>query len=376
MSRLPDLTQCEAEPIHIPGSVQPHGVLLALEGPTHLVTQASANTLELLGLAAQTLLGHELAAVLGDELCSQVTKALAVCRTLPQERAVFSWQSPGVRPFTTYVHTSGPTTVLELLPSALQPLPSDDDREVEVRAFKLVHARTDVVAKCAEAARWVRQLTGYDRVMVYRFHDDWHGEVIAESLREGLEPYLGLHYPASDIPAQARALYVSSPTRMIVDVDHRPSPLVPPVSRRPLDLSGSMLRSVSPIHLEYLSNMGVKATLVASLLREGKLWGLISCQHTTALMPPRWVRQFVDCLAQDLSSQITAVEEVSARQRATALKRSRDSLIAAMREGARCSPRHASRARLASRPSRSGTGWWPCSPRAWLTTTTTCCTWC
>ncbi|WP_170852384.1 SpoIIE family protein phosphatase [Blastococcus sp. DSM 46786] len=129
-------------------------------------------------------------------------------------------------------------------------------------------------------ARDVRALTGFDRVMVYRFDAEWNGEVIAEDRRADLEPLLGLWFPASDIPAQARALYATNWMRLIPDATYRPVPLEPPtVGGRTLDLSGAMLRSVSPVHLEYLANMGVGASMSVSLVDRGKLWGLIACHH-------------------------------------------------------------------------------------------------
>ena len=131
-------------------------------------------------------------------------------------------------------------------------------------------------------ARAVRALTGFDRVMVYRYDADYNGEVVAEAKRADLNSFLGLHYPASDIPAQARALYEKNWIRLISDVDYAPAPIEPadhPATGAPLDLTYSTLRSVSPIHLEYLRNMGVRASMSISLLRDDKLWGLIACHH-------------------------------------------------------------------------------------------------
>ncbi len=130
------------------------------------------------------------------------------------------------------------------------------------------------------AAREMRGLTGFDRVMVYRFAHDGSGEVIAESARGGLESYLGLHYPASDIPRQARILYERNWLRIIPDISATPAAVEPGlIAGRPLDLSMSVLRSVSPIHIEYLQNMGVGASMSVSILRDGKLWGLFACHH-------------------------------------------------------------------------------------------------
>src|SRR5918997_1321103 len=134
----------------------------------------------------------------------------------------------------------------------------------------------------ASLARDVRALTGFDRVMVYRFDPEWTGEVVAEDRRAELEPFHGLRYPASDIPAQARALYATNWLRLIPDARYTASPLVPPLNPLtggPVDLSGSILRSVSPVHLEYLANMGVLASMSVSLIDRGRLWGLIACHH-------------------------------------------------------------------------------------------------
>jgi light-regulated signal transduction histidine kinase (bacteriophytochrome) len=143
-------------------------------------------------------------------------------------------------------------------------------------------SRTDGHSERLEQpAREVRALTGFDRVMVYRFDQDGAGEVIAESARSGIDSYLGQRYPASDIPRQARQLYERNWLRIIADVNAEPSPIEPPLDRqgRPLDLSMSTLRSVSAIHIEYLQNMGVQASMSVSILREGRLWGLFACHH-------------------------------------------------------------------------------------------------
>jgi len=131
------------------------------------------------------------------------------------------------------------------------------------------------------AANLIRDITGFDRVMIYQFDKDWNGEIIAEACADNIEPYLGLHFPASDIPSQARELFKSSRIRQISDALYEPSALVARGDGRAIDLGRSSLRSVSPIHIEYLENMGVSSTLVGSLLVEGALWGLLSCQHKT-----------------------------------------------------------------------------------------------
>ena len=163
---------------------------------------------------------------------------------------------------------------------------------------------------CAVAAREVKQLAGYDRVMVYRFHPDWHGEVVAEEAGPGLEPFLGLHYPASDIPHQARKLYRLNQLRMIGDIDYLPVPILRTAGSELLDLSLSGLRSVSPIHLEYLRNMGVQATLTISLISGDRLWGMIACHHYSPRFIGPQVQSSCRTLAQVLGLRVVAQESL------------------------------------------------------------------
>ncbi|AUB82560.1 hypothetical protein THSYN_17490 [Candidatus Thiodictyon syntrophicum] len=333
---LADLSQCDAEPIHIPGSIQPHGVLLVLQGPRLRITQTSPTCQSLLGIAAAELLGRDLATVLGPALADAVGQALERYRELPHAPSSFDWQPPlGGQAFVGYVHRSDPFTILEL---EAAPADASDALTQAVLGFSAVHDEPVLLEKLRIAAALFRRLTGYDRVMIYRFDPDWHGEVVAEARRDDLEPYLGLHFPASDIPVQARRLYLINPTRVIVDVDYCPSPLVPtldPVTGLALDLSRSLLRSVSPVHLEYLRNMGVRATLTTSLCREGRLWGLIACHHDSPRRVSNAIRQIADWLGQDLATQIGLKEEISRRHAATALEACRGRIMTAMRQGAR-----------------------------------------
>jgi light-regulated signal transduction histidine kinase (bacteriophytochrome) len=168
---------------------------------------------------------------------------------------------------------------------------------------------------CRVATEEVRRTTGYDRVMVYRFLPDDSGCVVAESTVFGLEPFLGLHYPASDIPAQARAMFLENWLRIIADVDAPAAPLVPPLdpaTGAPLDMRQSMLRAVSPIHLQYLRNMGVAATMTISVVRGGRLWGLIACHHRTPRHVPRHLRSVCDLFGQMFSLRLDACEHAAA----------------------------------------------------------------
>lgn len=347
-----DLRQCDAEPIHLPGSIQPHGVLLALHGPELRITQASATSRVLLGVAVEELLGRELATAFvssagagpSAELAERVREALLHWRSLPDAPASFSWCVPGDESaagstlYEGHVHESEALVVLELELASAGPSVATAALSWAVLASRRVRAQTELGAKLQTAAESVRELTGYDRVMVYRFHDDWHGEVVAEAAHAELEPYLGLHYPASDIPAQARRMYLVSATRVIVTIDYAASPLLPtvnPVTGRGLDLSRSVLRSVSPVHLEYLRNMGVGATMTASLVVDGRLWGLVSCHHHGPHPVPAGVRDVVDWISRELATQIALTEAGQSRRRAAQLKRCREDLAFAVRGGAR-----------------------------------------
>ncbi|RZK99000.1 MAG: GAF domain-containing protein, partial [Pedobacter sp.] len=163
---------------------------------------------------------------------------------------------------------------------------------------------------CHSVATEIRALTGYDRVMVYRFDKEYNGEIFAESKVDEHEPFLGLHYPHTDIPLQARQLYIKNLLRLIVDIDYTPVPIFTKenATNESLDLSHSTLRSVSPIHVQYLKNIGVEATLTISLLHEGKLWGLIACHHYSVKYLDHYTRITAQLQGHFLTSQIQVRE--------------------------------------------------------------------
>jgi chemotaxis family two-component system sensor kinase Cph1 len=262
---------CAAEPIHVPGSIQPHGVLIAARGDSLTIVEVSANCASLLGRQPSDVLGLPLSSVL----------------RLPDTLAL-SGDMYDVNPWQTEV-LSGPVDVVfhrvaDLLIAELEPADTGDvPWHLSVRAaVQRLQDAASAEALMSVLVAEVAHITGLDRVMVYRFDAEWNGEVLAEQRRSDLEPFLGLRYPASDIPPQARALYVRNWLRMIPDVAYIPSPLLRAesvVPEQPLDLSLSVLRSVSPVHLQYLANMGVAASMSVSLVVEGSLWGLVACHH-------------------------------------------------------------------------------------------------
>jgi light-regulated signal transduction histidine kinase (bacteriophytochrome) len=267
------LLNCADEPIAIPGAIQPHGVLLAVTEPDLAVVVASANAAELFGGAVSGL---------GDVLTDG---------DLGRLRDGLAGDLAQLNPLTVRIGGGDVDLVLHradgLLIAEFEPVAGAEQAGAAWhRRLPAVLQRlsaTDTLEELtAVLARDVRAVTGFDRVMVYRFDPEWNGEVIAEDRRPDLEPFFGLRYPASDIPAQARALYATNWMRIIPDATYTRVPLDPPanpLTGRPLDLSGAMLRSVSPVHLEYLANMGVVSSMSVSLIDRGTLWGLIACHH-------------------------------------------------------------------------------------------------
>jgi len=274
-----DLTNCDREPIHILGAVQHFGFLIAVTREW-IIAHASDNAVAFLGLGADDLIGQPFTQVFDGHAIHEIRGRLQIMRGADAVERVFNLPlRPGGEPFDVAVHYSGDLLVIEA-----EPTRSDSSLEAAsaVRSMaNRVGERKTLDDLFHEAARQVRALTEFDRVMVYRFDQDGAGEVVAESVRPGIGSFLGQRYPASDIPQQARALYERNWLRIIADVN-APTPAIRPAlgpSGEPLDLSMSMLRAVSPIHIEYLRNMGVAASLSISILRQGRLWGLIACHH-------------------------------------------------------------------------------------------------
>ena len=302
-----DLSQCEREPIHLLGGIQPHGVLLAFTEPGLRLAMVSANSEALLGRPPRALVGQPLAEVLPPASLAIVTQALAQPTTTGD---LVRLEAAG-RVFTGLVHRSGGLAVLELEPEGAQGSSEEDSLAAVHRLLSPLTQARGPLGLLQAAADAVRGLIGFDRVMVYRFDADWHGEVVAESLAKGVDGFMGRHFPASDIPAQARALYTRNTLRLIADARARPVPLVPevlPGVGRPLDLSGAALRSVSPVHLEYLANMGVAASFSISLVKDGQLWGLIACHHSEPRCLSPATRRACDVLARLLALQLGTEE--------------------------------------------------------------------
>jgi len=316
-----DLTNCERELIHLAGSIQPHGVLLVLEEATLTIRQASMNAVSLLGRSVETLLGAELESI-SPTLVQQV-RALLLGHSL--DRPVpfrYRHESGDDRPLDVegLIHRVPSQGIIVELESVAELL-NEHDIDAIPRRLQQIIARiagaTPVDALCNTMAEVIKDLIGYDRVMVYRFDPDGHGEIVAEAREAHLEPYLGLHYPSSDIPQRARDLYLRNRVRVLADTGDSPVPIVPrlsPATETDLDMSMSVLRSLSPIHIEYLRNMGVTGTLVASLMKDGRLWGLLSCHHYAPRRLPYQLRAACELLCEVFSTRLAALEAAAVAQ--------------------------------------------------------------
>jgi len=307
-----DLTNCDREPIHILGAIQPFGFLLAIS-PDWMVRHASENAAEYLGSPVE--LGAPAAALLGEPATGSIRRHIQRLRDAEAVERIFAVPvGANKTPMDLAVHRSGASIVIEGEPTIVE---DEFDAASVVRAtIGRLQKHRSIVSMSQEAARQVRALTGFDRVMVYRFDEAGAGEVIAEAARADLERFLGLHYPASDIPRQARALYLRNWLRIIPDIGATPSQVKPYADPQgvPLDLSHSKLRSVSPIHIEYLQNMGVGASMSVSIIVRGKLWGLFACHHYSERRVSYARRTAAELYGQMFSLLLESLERETAAQ--------------------------------------------------------------
>jgi len=277
-----DLTACDREPIRFPGSIQPHGFLLTLT-PALAVLQASANLLDWAGLAADAAIGRPLQEVLGVDAAARLGPELAAGTVGPRPFYLGTVTLANGKHFDVAAHAHDQLTIVEF--EAVQRSRTADFRHLYplLGDFLLKVNDASTIESLAQlAARHTRAVTGFGRVMIYQFDRDGHGHVLAEARDAAYHAYLGQRFPASDVPRQARELYALSRIRLIQDANYTPSPLVPamnPVTGAANDLSFASLRSVSPVHLQYMRNMGTLASMSVSLMVKGKLWGLISCHN-------------------------------------------------------------------------------------------------
>ncbi|WP_308993867.1 ATP-binding protein [Mariniflexile litorale] len=299
---LVTLTNCEHEPIHIPGSIQPHGFLIGLTMAWN-IDFCSDNISSFIDISLSEVIGKHFDTIFGTEAHRIIQDFI----TNEKKLSVFPLEMDLLdNTFQLTIHKSDDIYVLECEPTFLEKENLVDVYAQTMTFLSHMNSSTSLKGLCGFVAEGIRQITGYDRVMIYRFDDQYNGEVYAENCREDLEPFLGLHYPHTDIPVQARALYLKNQLRFIVDIGYTPVPIftTDDDENKNLDLSLSILRSTSPIHVEYLKNMGVGATLTISLIHEGRLWGLIACHHYSVKNISPEVRLAAKLQGQFITSQI------------------------------------------------------------------------
>lgn len=314
--RQVDLSSCADEPIHIPGSIQPHGALLFFQDDGQLEGW-SGNVPALLGVVPQ--LGASYTALALPQAAVEAIADCIAARDDEDAAPLAAGLTIGEAEYDCVVHAQHGRILAEF---ELRETSSEEVSRFAIKAHGLIdrlRRQKTIDALLASAVQQVREFTGFDRVMAYRFRPDDSGDVVAESRRDDLVPYLGQRYPAGDIPAQARRLYTLNTLRVIADMDYNAVPLHGAPGAAPLDMSFAVLRSVSPVHVEYLKNMHVRASMSVSIVINGRLWGLIACHHMSPKLVPYAVRMAADVLAQVMASTIHSIE---AREDATLAEQS------------------------------------------------------
>lgn len=311
MQPVSDLTTCDREPIQWPGFIKSHGYLLALDPLTFTIWQASENISELVHQPLEAVIGQPIAGLTLGDLSGTVVHQLLTVAIRHGTPESFNPYAVIIRKRNWHIllHQHDGALIFELEPAT----ESQENRSFSVptllnRVISNIQRSTTLAELLDKTAREVRQITGFDRVMVYRFDEEQHGEIVSEARADYLEPFLGLHYPASDIPRQARELYKINLVRCVTDVQQpqvRVYPLQYADYDRPLDLTHASLRGVSPLHIEYLTNMGVRSSMGVSLLYRGELWGMLVGHHYSG---PRFIdyptRQVLKLIGQLLSTTL------------------------------------------------------------------------
>jgi chemotaxis family two-component system sensor kinase Cph1 len=312
-----ELTLLKEPVIHLNSQIQSHGVLLVLQEPSLDILQVSRNAASILDLRIETLLAKNLEDLLDPYQIGRIKSRLAedaLDFTNPTKIWVKKTREDYVVFDAVFHRNSEGILILELEPAI------SEDNVPFLSFYHLAKASINKLQEsaslgdyCQIIAETVRKVTEFDRVMLYKFNDDGHGCVVAEDKLESMQPYKGLNFPESDIPKPARKMFLSNLIRLIQDSQEEPVDIFPvlnPVTERPIDLSSSTLRSPYPCHVEYLHNMGVGASLTISLIKEGKLWGLIACHHPTPKFVSFELRKACEFLGRMIFSEISTREEI------------------------------------------------------------------
>ena len=300
-----DVQNCDKEPIHLIGKAQAHGVIVAVNPQIFQVTQASENTLKFFGISHTDFLGISLEKLIGKLPVKRLRASIAEASGFAAEDLTINENN-----FVMLAHLSEDNLILdfEIIGETWDPGHFQQQLTSIINGLDTTES---IPTLCDRAASLMKDIFGYDRVMVYRFDEEWNGEVVAEEKEEHLESWLDLHYPASDIPSQSRKLFLKHKVRIISDVNYEPVPIAPeisPLTNKLLDLSRSALRGVSPIHIEYLQNMKVGASLTAAIIVNGNLWGLVACHHYSAKFINYYQRETCKFLTQVFSNNISTIQ--------------------------------------------------------------------
>jgi chemotaxis family two-component system sensor kinase Cph1 len=330
-SKNVDLENCDREQIQFSNAVQPHCVLIVANAKSHAVFQVSANAGEL-GLGEpESLVGRSLSDLLSPQDYSRFAAGVVgITQPAPPLHLYASEFNGQFRDV--FAHLNSECVIVELERQGPHLDVPQRQLYAELRSgIAQLNASTSLIGLLNQVVNIIARCTGFERVMAYRFQSDGSGEVVAEAVREGLERYLGLHYPAADIPKPARRLFSLTWLRHLPDVGYRPIPMLPeinPVAGDLVDLSYAFSRSVSVMYTEYLRNMGVHATMVLTLFKGGKLWGLISCmQHSAPRHLNIEVRAICEMLAQTSSFLMSAKEDAEFSRYREHLSNSLENLV-------------------------------------------------
>ena len=328
-----DFARCDAEPIRTPGAIQPHGAMLVLDATSLACTHASASLAGLVGLDPRAAVRRDARALLGAAIAERLGDAAADDALAAHPTPVGTLAVPGTAArCTVTAHRTGERLLVEIEPEGAHAERASARAQGALRAIVERFERAGSVHElCRVAAEGVRALLGHARVLVYRFDDAGNGEVLAESGSGALPSYLGLHFPATDIPAQARALYVSSRIRQIADAGYAPSPLLAAdAAAPPVDLSFAWLRSVSPAHVAYMKAMGTAASMSVSIVVDGRLWGLLSCHDPAPRAIGAAERAACEQIGRVLSLQVAAQRQHARSQQRLERRESQMRVLAAL----------------------------------------------
>ncbi|WP_299957434.1 HWE histidine kinase domain-containing protein [uncultured Roseobacter sp.] len=301
------LDTCASEPVHIPGIVQPFGYLLAYDPDTGLVRYASANCSDLLGKPLNELLGTSAKDHLGPEVWHELRNAASRNEFSDENLSVFNSEVNGML-CAIGAFESGGMHVVEIEKTRADILNGAEALRSMSFLMAQVHACTEKQELMDLTVNLIRHFTGYDRVMIYQFDHEFNGEVISETCRSSMPSFAGLRFPHWDIPEQARAIMKKVPVRLIEDVDQVPVPLVAAgADLPPLDITLAACRGVSPVHMQYLTNLGSKATMTLNIVVEDRLWGIISLHNRSRKVPPATLREVLKSFVPVFSAKLLAI---------------------------------------------------------------------